>query len=312
MKRMTGYLIMFMLLFLLSGCQKEQVEQSGDKYQIYEMNKDETTIQAREYVTQETNKKELVKLLLEEMMHIPENTERKAVLGDMAKMEGYLVNDETITIDFALSYEQLSLTGEVLTRAAVVRTLTQIAGISYISFTVDGMPLANKSGVPIGMMTAEQFIDNSGNEINTEEKVQLTLYYANADGNQLVRVPREVVYNSNISLEKLVMEQLVTGTFADEIEQYGAVASVSPDTKVISVMVSDGICYVNIDGSFLTLTSSVSPEVTLYSMVNSLVELSNINKVQFSINGEKDVLYKETLSLSETYERNLELLEVAQ
>lgn len=308
MKKCMRWLVLTAVI-LLCGCSQNKPQETGDVYQIYEVNKEETTIRSREYVSHETDTLKLVGDFLEALKQTPENTEMKAAISSPAELESFMVNDETVMLDFKETYYDMSLTGEVLLRAAVVRSLSQIDGINYVSFTVAGSPLCNTSGVTIGMMTAEQFIDNSGNEINTEEKVNLDLYFANATGDKLVKVSREIVYNSNISLEKLVMEQLVLGTHADETEQYGVSRAVNPDTKVISVMVSDGICYVNLDSTFLTQIGNMTPEVTIYSIVNSLVELPNINKVQFLINGESDILFKETLPLSEYYERNLELVE---
>ena len=53
--------------------------------------------------------------------------------------------------------------------------------------------------------------------------------------------------------------------------------------------------------------SNATPEVTLYSLVNSLVELPNVNKVQISINGETNVVFRETYNLSTVFERNLDI-----
>lgn len=309
MKKCRIMFLLVTILTLLCGCKNNEPKEDGDVYQIYEMNKEETTIRSREYVSHEMDTQMLVEELLEALKQPPQNTEMRAVITDPVELKDFSVTDETVMLDFGDTYNDMSLTGEVLFRAAIVRTLTQIDGINYVSVTVNGSPLNNMSGAPIGMMTAEQFIDNSGNEINTEEKVNLNLYFANAAGDRLVKVNREIIYNSNISLEKLVMEQLVLGTHADETEQYGVGMTINPDTKVVSVMVSDGICYVNLDSSFLTQLGNVTPEVTIYSIVNSLVELPNINKVQFLINGENEIMFKETLSFSETYERNLEIVE---
>ena len=63
----------------------------------------------------------------------------------------------------------------------------------------------------------------------------------------------------------------------------------------------------NLDSGFGNQIYNVTPEVTVYSLVNSLVELSNVNKVQISINGETNINYRETLSLSLLFERNLDL-----
>lgn len=61
---------------------------------------------------------------------------------------------------------------------------------------------------------------------------------------------------------------------------------INPETKIINILTKDGICYVNLDSSFLTVVNNVSTEVAVYSIVNSLVELDNINKVQILVNGE--------------------------
>ena len=49
--------------------------------------------------------------------------------------------------------------------------------------------------------------------------------------------------------------------------------------------------------------NNVSTDVAVYSIVNSLVELSNINKVQILINGEVPESFQTT-----TFERNLDIV----
>ena len=49
-------------------------------------------------------------------------------------------------------------------------------------------------------------------------------------------------------------------------------------------------------------------DVVIYSIVNSLTELSTINKVQISVNGETNMVLRESRSLDKLYERNPELI----
>ena len=53
----------------------------------------------------------------------------------------------------------------------------------------------------------------------------------------------------------------------------------------------------------------VSEAVPVYSIVNSLLELSNVNKVQILINGETPKVYRESISLETIFERNFDLIE---
>ena len=155
-------------------------------------------------------------------------------------------------------------------------------------------------------MTADLFIDNAGNEINAYEKTRLLLYFTNEDGERLIGVQtKPVVYSSNISMEKLVVERLIAGPDAENEELYPVI---NPATKVLGVTVKDGTCYVNLDNGFLTQTYNVSAEVQIYSIVNSLVELSNINKVQIAVNGNTDMIFREKISLSNVFDRNLDLV----
>ena len=63
---------------------------------------------------------------------------------------------------------------------------------------------------------------------------------------------------------------------------------------------------------FLQPVDQVDPKLTIYSIVNSLAELSGINKVQLSVNGSTDLVYMETVPLSQVFERNLEIMDNAQ
>ncbi len=162
----------------------------------------------------------------------------------------------------------------------------------------------DNGGTAVATRTADMFIDNAGDEINPYEKVNLHLYFANETGDGLVEEnQRNVEYNSNISVEKLVVEKLIEGPNSE-----GHYPTINPATKVISVTVNDRICYVNLDENFLNQPYNVTSDVTIYSITNSLVELPNINKVQISINGETALFYKESDSLTNLFERNLDLI----
>ena len=70
----------------------------------------------------------------------------------------------------------------------------------------------------------------------------------------------------------------------------------------------DGICYVNLNETFLTQIYNVSADVAIYSIVNSLAELSTVNKVQISINGDTSGTYREKYSFSTVFVRNLDIV----
>ena len=84
---------------------------------------------------------------------------------------------------------------------------------------------------------------------------------------------------------------------------------VIPEGTVLNkVTVKDGICYVDFNEKFMEKREGIQPEVAIYSIVNSLTELSNVYKVQFLINGTTKKAYY-TLDFSSAFERNLEIVE---
>lgn len=301
-KRMIG--IAFFVA-MLSACGAPVQQQKGIPYTIYYVNNEETGITAREYYTQTQNQSDLIEEFLQCLGAASEKLQYKSPLAGAFSLLEYSFTEEQLTLCFDEKYREQSVTTEVLVRAAIVRTLTQIDGIKYISFQIRNEPLADSSGELVGRMTAETFIDNAGNEINTYEKAKLTLFFANESGDKLRAVNRTVVYNSNIPMERLVVEQLIAGPAGDD----AAYPVFNPETKMISVNVKDGICYVNLGTSFLTQIYNVTSQVTVYSLTNSLVELANVNKVQISINGDTNINYKENMSFSTIFERNLEIVE---
>ena len=295
-----------MLLCAACGGQPQSIDEK--LYNIYYVNNEETKNISGEYFTQTEDAEEVLEELLEQLSTVPSRFEYEAPLAGNFELLGYTLDNGQLTMNFNTDYRGMGSVKEVLTRAAIVRTLTQIQGIDYVTFMVQGDLLTDSSGIAIGTMSSDLFIDNAGNEINAYESVDLHLYFANEEGTGLVEENRRnVVYSSNIALEKLVVEKLIEGPMSE-----GAYPTVNPLTKIINVTVNDGTCYVNLDETFLNQPYSTSAEVTIYSITNSLVELSNINKVQITINGETNLSYRERFNLSEVFERNLDLLAVTE
>ena len=292
-------------LLLLTACGNRQQEQEGTAYKIYYVNNEETKIVEREYVSGTTDGRLLMEELLEQLTHISEKMDYETLLGKEISVEGHTLDNGLLTHDFGESYHNLKGTREILVRASIVRTLTQIPDVERMAFTVRGEQLTDAAGAAVGVMAADTFIENAGNEINAYEKVDLKLYFANETGDSLVEENRRnVVYNSNISLEKLVVEKLVEGPTTE-----GAYPTVNPTTKIVSVNVKDGTCYVDLNNDFLSQPYNVASDVTIYSITNSLVELSNVNRVQISVNGESNISYRENMSLNNVFERNLDILD---
>ncbi len=302
------WLLLGMLFFpvlLMTGC--SHAEQKGTAVDISYLNKKETKLVAETHYLESTDTKDMIVEVLTLLCSVPDNKELKATLTSGINIITYSYDGEQVIVSLGEKYKELSGTTEVLTRAALVRSLTNIPDVNYVMLTVNGESLTDLSGNAIGAMTADMFVNNAGTQVEkVESKVTLRLYFANETGDGLVAVNRELTHNadlSNVPMEKLVVEQLISGPASDE-----TFPTVSPDTKLVNITVKDGVCYLTFDSTMLTAVNNVTTGVTIYSIVNSLVELSNINKVQISIDGNKDGKFRDKYEASTIFERNLSLV----
>ena len=64
----------------------------------------------------------------------------------------------------------------------------------------------------------------------------------------------------------------------------------------------------NFDSTFLTGAYDILPELTVYSIVNSLVEGTEATQVQITINGETNAEYMDAVDLSQPLEENMDFV----
>lgn len=211
-KKRVGYIMMVLAVCLsLCSCGKtsQNEEYNEVTYQIYYLNKEETKVIPEEYTTIDGSTEDKIAELLVQLSISPKKIGEKSPIGGIVKIKSHSYNNFMLTIDFEDSYYLLEPITEVLTRAAIVRTLTQIEDVNYVIFHVNGQILTYDNEKPVGTMTANTFVENAGAEINAIETVKLVLFFASETKDKLVPIIRTVDYSSNISLEKLVVEQLI-------------------------------------------------------------------------------------------------------
>lgn len=307
MKKYSTMLILLLLILGFSACGSKEVVDAERIFQVYSVNSAETKLIMNEHImnAELTNQIGQVEELLNEMARTPQKLEYKPAFTMGFELLNYSLKEGNLILDVDEKYLEMSVATEVLVRASIVKTLTQVEGVKFVGFTIRGEALTDNLGGLLGLMNAESFIDSAGSQVDAMEEAKFKLYFTNEEGTGLVAVNRTIRYNTNIAIEKLIMEQLIVGP-SDKIK--GIYPTINPATKIISITVKDGICYLNLDDTFLTQIYNVSSEVTIYSIANTLVELPNVNKVQISINGKTDITYRENTSLDTLFERNLDLV----
>ena len=275
-----------------------------DAFRIYYVNAEESGLVSEVY-TPESDPGDTTAMIEEVITVLQTSAGRMEyeapMTGDIVLRE-YRLEEGLLTLDFDVRYLDRDPVTEILDRAAIVRTFSQIEGVDGVIFLVAGSALMHGE-TPVGVMTADTFIYNAGSEINTYDKVRILLHFADPSGESLIPVYRTVVYNSNMSMERLVAEQLLVGPNTEEAQ-----ATLSPNTKITNVTVQDNTCYIDFSEEFLSLLPGISPELALYSLVNSLTELYGVERVQISVGGQSGLLFGNLIPLDAPFSANPSLL----
>ena len=304
--RRIEILCVLLVVLLLLGCSSGEA-QKGTFFISY-LNKDQTQI-VKESYEPSTDVKDTT-LLLQELIGVlatdSGSLDFVKPIPDEVKVKSIKLNEYGIVhVTFTGKYEDLLPVQDVLCRVAIVQTLTQVDDVKGVEFSIGKNPLCDSRGRLVGVMTMDDIVENPGELINSIQQADIDLYFSNATGDGLTVESQTVYYNSNVSLEKLVIEHLLAGPKKTE----GAQASIPAETSLVNVSVADRVCYVSLDEGFLTQNYDIQEPIVIYSLVNSLTALPHIDRVQISVNGDTSGTYREKYSLSTVYEQDLSFVD---
>ena len=299
--------VLVLCMVFLFGCgQREQKEEQGEAYTIYYLNAAGNQLSGAEYRTGTTEQETLIQELLAQMTAVPSNLDCLSAIPERVEKITYRVEENVLYLYADSNYALMDTVQEILCRAALTKTLTQVSGIDYLSIYCAEQPIVDAAGNPVGRLAASDFVD-SIRDVNSFEKTELTLYFANEAGDALVEETRTVMRSTNTSMERLIIEQLIAGP-----ETEGAYPTIPSNVKLLSISINDSVCSINLDAAFLNNTLPVQNDIPIYSIVNSLLELSTVNRVQIRINGSQDAMFRDQIPLNIVFERNYDYIEGGQ
>lgn len=345
--RLAFVLAGLFLLPLLAGCGKTaQKTLEEGQYYTYYINHAGTALVSVVYEPQAADTEGILEELLSQCQIVPEGSEgRRAIPANVTLAGPIRLENQVANIYFDTTYTLMDKVTELLCKAALAKTMTQLEDVEYISIYVNDRPYTGNSalgsvtaaesktagtgvssGSKTGSVTGESggndtanlvitnpepillsgsdFIDNTGDATNQYTQAELTLYFANAAGNRLVAENRSVVYSSSMSLERVVLNQLIDGPGSEE-----NLSTLPPGLKVQGVSLREGVCYVDFDSVFLNEPMNVTDAIEIYSVVNSLTELTGVSQVQITINGSANEIFRNSIPLSGRFERDESYME---
>ncbi|MDD3339104.1 MAG: GerMN domain-containing protein [Lachnospiraceae bacterium] len=304
MKKSIYPLLLLLFVVFLTGCSVQEEEES--LYHHYYLDMDETRLQEETYTPEAdvTNVDEMVAEFVDGLHSSPETSTNVNLLPESVNVNTYALDGTMLTLDLGGAYLDMPKAREVLVRAGIVRSLVQIDGVDYVTIKTDGNDLTDSQGNVIGMMSMDSFVENSGKQINSYQNTTIDLYFTNETGDRLISESRKLYYSSNVPLERVVVEQLIKGPRADD-----SYATLPPDMQILGVSMTEGVCYVNLDKAFADHALNIQEEIPIYSIVNSIIDDCNVKEVQIAIEGETNLIFRESMKLDTFYQKNVELIQ---
>ncbi len=307
-KKVLCILCTVILVFGMTGC-GEKTDKQLMSYQVFYINSDGSGLTGKTYQLKD-DKQDLVSVIKEliNRLQTPQEESLKSPIDEGIQVVDYQIKENQLSVYFSAGYNNKSGLDEILSRAAIVKTLCQIQEIEYVEFYVEDQPLM-LSGNAVGLMSQESFVD----ELNPQDQKQskeTVLYFANKQGNRLKKITTDITYNAAEPIARLLVEQLITGVSSiQNIDETKLQSAVPSKTTLNNLTIRDNICYLDLSRDFEQQDPNVSSEVIVYSIVDTLCELPEVTKVQFSVDGEQKEKYGDLEGFNKPLERNLDLLE---
>lgn len=247
--------------------------------------------------------------VVDEFASGPSSTNSKLILPSEFKIQKKSYSKKTAYIDLEKSFNNLKSTDQILTLSALVYTLTDMSFIDGVVVTIDEVPAVSQKGQAPILLNRQNVRNNPVVAPEKSEWQTVTLYFADRSGAKLVSEQRSIEVKNSQSLEYQIVEQLIEGPDKNMLQP-----TISKKTDIIDIKTENDICYVNLSKNFLTSTPQgiKDDSVKIYSIVDSLTELSSVNRVQFLIEGEKVNNISSDFDFSKPFGRNEEILKVMQ
>lgn len=308
MRRLYPFFVFVAAFVCLTACSGERKE-DGTSYQIYYLDEEGTGL-TREEIMYQGSSQDIVNILTELLDKLSsENAggHGKPPISVNMEVSDFQLKENQLSLYFTAAYQNVNGIDEVLARAAIVKTLCQVEGVDYVEFFIEDQPLMIQ-GDAVGLMSADSFILDLGDD-QAEQSKQVTLYFADEGGHRLRSLSAQVTYNAARPLAQMLVQKLIDGPASvPGADTSHIIAALPSDTVLNSTTIRNNICYVDLSREFTRMLSNVSSDVVIYSVVNTLCELPNVNRVQFLIDGKPQDMYGETMNFYLPFERNLDLL----
>lgn len=204
---------------------------------------------------------------------LPGSDQLMSILPDGVKIVSVERVGKSAKVSMSPSYISLHGMNKTIADYCITLTMCSISQIDYVSIYVGSDII--ESNLTAGNAVLE-------NNVLSPEVAKVRLYFPRLGESGLGYEYREITVSEDSLPERIIMDELLKGP------ESGSLTASLPDSAVLlSVFTNNGVCSVSFANGFLS-GDELTPEqigLSVYSIVNSLTSLSNVNSVQLLIEG---------------------------
>ena len=290
-------------LMIISACAGCGTKVGNNTVALYFLNADGSAM-AEETAQVPDGAVDKLTFALEKLLEGPQDPMHKKALPDGVKYNSITLEDGVATIDLSPEFNIGTDVEQLWSRYTLINTACSVRGVEKALILVDGETITSLStGQPLVAMGKEDIITDHSQV--SSDKVSVVLYFSDSNAMYLVPETRRISVKEGEKMSKVIVQQLLKGPQDKSLLQ-----TLPADISVLSTETKDGICFVNLSADFVTKASGGTTGETLavYSIVNSLCELKDVNKVQILSEGKKIEEFGH-IDLSEPFGKNNSLVE---
>ena len=284
MKRLTAIFLLLTLAAGLFGCHSQELRAPSS---FYYYRSDPRFAGTDGVIAPEQRElagiEEDLDAILELYFRGPESRELESLIPAECPVPKWSREGDTLHLQF--TRELAALSGVELTLAAscLTRTFLELTDCTTLILTADGSRLNGETTL---VMTLEDLTlrDDSLDRLHGEH----TVYYTDPERRYLIGQSVSLDLTNREELPALLLERMRSAPEGTELRSL-----IPSDTEIRSVTVEDGLCTLDLSLEFLSrrFYSPSGQLLTLTGIVNTLTNLTEIDRVEFYADGQPLVRY---------------------
>lgn len=273
---MKKLVIFLCVLCLLSGC----AAPAASSVTLYFPSRDGSTI--LEKTCRIRSGEDLLPAAIRSLLEGPKTPSMRRVIPKGTTLLSIRTLGTVTEINLSAPFDTGTPSERLLSRYTVLYTACTVPDVEKVRLLVDGEPLRSLNNGEILGALGKTDISLSGPVGQVPQL--LTLYFPDEESLRLHAESRQLSLADGQTPEQAILRALFEGSSLPGLSH--------PVTKNLALLDAEtraGICFVNVDASFLRENSGDRARETMavYSIVNSLCGLAHIEEVQFLIEGKK-------------------------